>query len=413
VRLTRFSDIADRVLPFILTVFLFTCSVSGTAGSIAGGVAVIVFVLSAAMHRRSIHFREMKLFYWPTILFVLWMIVSAIVNGFDQRAAKAIKQEWILLLVPALVLVMSDEKYVRRLITVFSWGVGLISLYAVGQFFWGWNFLKPYYVLERNGIGYWIIGNFSGTVTFGIYFAVAGMCLIGYGLTSGNFRVHRMELLSGGLAVVAALLSAERGPFAAIVASVLALAMLVRTRRALMTLGLAILVIVAAGAVSGVFSRFASLWDKELSLLHDQGRRFIWTQSFKVAAENPVFGVGPGNFRDGYAAAMPTEPPGFLPQGHAHNDYLMYAAQSGIPELTFFAGMWAAVLYFAWRAWRSRQTSEVYRQLAFASLLGTICFAVTSMFDIPFGHSTTRQMLMFVWAAGLAAYLNSRRPSTA
>lgn len=414
-RLTQFSDITDRILLFVLTIFVIAGSVSGTAGSIVGGAAAIVFVASVVVTRRVLHFRELRFFYWPTILFVLWMVLSAVVNGFDQEAARAMRHEWILLLIPACVLIMSDERRSRRLVTAFSVGVGLISLYAIGQFFFGWNFLKPHYLLERNGIGYWIIGNFSSTVTFGIYFAVAGMFLIGYGLagTNRNRSATQFSLACGAIAIAASLLSGERGPLVAIVVSMIGLAIFLRSRRVVMALVGFGAVIIALGVVSGVFSRISNLWDKELSLLHDQGRRFIWTQSLLVAADHPAFGIGPGNFKEGYAAVMPTEPPGFLPQGHAHNDYLMYAAQSGFPELIFFLGMWVAVLWYALRVCRSKSCSDQDRRLALGALLGSVCFATTSLFDIPFGHSTTRQMLMFIWAAALAAYLNLRRSSTA
>ncbi len=414
-RLTQFSDITDRVLLFVLSVFLFACSVSGTAGSIAGGVASVVFVVSMVATRRPLHFRELKFFYWPAILFVLWMVLSAVVNGVDQDASRSMRHEWILLLLPAFLLVMSDDRRNTQLVTAFSWGVGLMSLYAIGQFLFGWHFLKPHLDLQKNGIGYWIVGNFSGTVTFGIYFAVAGVFLFGYGLATGQRRgiLKNVPLLCGIFGIAASLLSGERGPLAAIVVSVIVLTLLLRTKRALVAfIGLAA-AIISLGVVSGVFSRFAALWNKELSLLHDQGRRFIWTQSLNVAAGHPIFGVGPGNFKEGYAAVMPTEPPGFLPQGHAHNDYLMYAAQSGFPELIFFLGMWAAVLWCGFRVWRSKSCSEQDRALALGALLASVCFAVTAQFDIPFGHSTTRQMLMFIWAAALAAYLRWRRFSTA
>ena len=145
--------------------------------------------------------------------------------------------------------------------------------------------------------------------------------------------------------------------------------------------------------------------EKELSYLHDQGRLFIWTHAYYVARGHPIFGVGPGHFREGFAAELPTDPPGFVPQGHAHSDFLTYAAESGFPQLILFLGLWIVVWRYSWRAYRSLHGSPDDRRVVLAALAGSTCFFFTSFFDIPFAHSATRQMLMFVWAAGLGTYL--------
>lgn len=414
-RIGELSVISDRILLALVAIFLFSSSVSGTAGSIFGGAAAIVFVVSSISFRRSFNFAHLKWFYLTVSLFVGWMILSALIAGIDSAALRAMRHEWIFALVPVVVFSLKNEHWSRHMVSVFAYGAGLMSLYSIGQFFWGWHFLKPGLKLEQHDFGYWIVGNFSGSVTFGIYFAVAAMFLIGYGLLGtkeSNDRSSSISLVGGLLATVAAVLSAERGPTVAIVATLLVLVVLVRTRKVVTIFAVSVTTVVVVGLVSGVFARAGDLWKKELSMLHDQGRLFIWTQSYKVASDNPIFGVGPGNFENGYNAVLPTEPAGFVAQGHAHNDFLMYAAQSGFPELIFFLLTWTSIIWLSWRAYNYTGGSENTRRLALGAVLGSTCFFATSMFDIPFGHSTTRQLLMFVWGAGIAAYLAYRKTAS-
>jgi hypothetical protein len=46
--------------------------------------------------------------------------------------------------------------------------------------------------------------------------------------------------------------------------------------------------------------------------------------------------------------------------------------------------------------------------MATASLLGSAAFAVTSLFEATFADEEVRQLLMFVWALGLASVYQER-----
>lgn len=415
-RLTSPPTLFERLVIAAFAIFVLASTFSVAGGSLAGGVVAVLFVAGAITTRRFPGLIELKWFYLAAASFVFCMFVTAQISNPGIDSLVHLRHEWLLVLVPAGVWLLSNGKVGRWMVGVFALGVGAISLYSIGQFFWGWHFLKPHYQLQQHALGYWIVGNFNGSVTFGIFYAVAGIFLLGYGVCSAwreTDTLGKWATSAGGVAIVAAILSNERGPTVAVIAGIVALALLLRSKRAVIGLAVALTIIAAVGLQSGVFARMSSLWTKELSMLHDQGRLFIWTHAFYVARDNPVVGVGPGNFREGYAEELPIDPPVFVSHGHAHSDFLNYAAESGFPQLVFFLGMWVAVLWYGWKAFRSTAISAESRRLALAALAGSICFLVTSLFDIPFGHSATRQMLMFVWGAGLGAYLTSRENSTA
>ncbi|MFD4675672.1 O-antigen ligase family protein [Lentzea sp. NPDC058450] len=126
--------------------------------------------------------------------------------------------------------------------------------------------------------------------------------------------------------------------------------------------GLPVRAVVVTAAVTGVAALvFASTAQAELSRAfqeksHIAGtnadtRMLRWQAASRMLADNPVLGVGPGGFRQEYAAA-----------GHnaeideqtpvAHNLFLEVAAELGIPGFLLLVGLIAVGFVASERAWR-------------------------------------------------------------
>ena len=409
------SGMTDRVLFAVYLFFIFSSTFSVAAGSIAGGVASSLFLVFAIQRRYPSLKSELKWFYLCAGLYLFWSILSSQVANPGLAALKPLGREWMFFLVPVGVWVFRNDRAAQVVLLTFAFGIALISLYSVGQFFWGWNFLKPNYVIGRHEQGYCIAGNFTCSVTFGIYYATAGLFLFGFGLKSEEKRsgwCSRLFIVAGLLAMGVAVLSNERGPTLAVLSTLVVLAILLHSRRVLIGIGLALLLMIGVGFQSGVFERSRDLMNKELSMRHDRSRRFIWTHSLRVALDHPFVGVGPGQMREAYAHVMPSDIPDATIQGHAHNDFLTVAAESGFPGAVFLLGLWVTVIGYCMRAYRSAVLTPNERALALGALVGSMGFLITSLFDVPFAGPTARQMLMFVWASGLAMYTKSRGGST-
>jgi O-antigen ligase len=105
------------------------------------------------------------------------------------------------------------------------------------------------------------------------------------------------------------------------------------------------------------------------------GQRLVyWTTSFQLVRDNPVLGVGTGDFTQEYARIKPQRwaetPDAFNP----HNQYLMTAARTGLLGL-------AALLFIFWQAARSGADRRTH-----AMVLG---FAVVCIFESYFWRSNT------------------------
>ncbi|MCG3133156.1 MAG: hypothetical protein HMLKMBBP_00263 [Planctomycetes bacterium] len=118
-----------------------------------------------------------------------------------------------------------------------------------------------------------------------------------------------------------------------------------------------------------------------------QGRLVAWEKAANMAAANPVFGVGPGNFAtpDYWYAYEPTTS-GVAPVV-AHNTYFQIVAESGFVGLAVFVLMLAATLWGLSRTarpggepWRVR-----YSEGSFLSLVGFMAgcmFLTRTHFDL-------------------------------
>lgn len=145
--------------------------------------------------------------------------------------------------------------------------------------------------------------------------------------------------------------------------------------------GLPVRAVVVTAAVTGVAALvFASTAQAELSRAfqeksHIAGtnadtRMLRWQAASRMLADNPVLGVGPGGFRQEYAAA-----------GHnaeideqtpvAHNLFLEVAAELGVPGFALLIGLIAVGFVSSERAWRrvADQREAVAVQAALIAVL--------------------------------------------
>ena len=119
------------------------------------------------------------------------------------------------------------------------------------------------------------------------------------------------------------------------------------------------LVFMIALIVSGSFALLSPTIKKTIMPLlgeekhTDSGRTFIWDSTFPLIKKNPIFGIGPGNYNreiEKSRKELSEEKPELLffyevtQRGHAHNDYLHFAATSGILTALLYILFGAGIL---------------------------------------------------------------------
>lgn len=132
------------------------------------------------------------------------------------------------------------------------------------------------------------------------------------------------------------------------------------------------------------------------------GRLYIWNQSWQITLNDPITGVGPGNFVPAYSAHLPDDAAPYHYMGHAHNDYLNLSAQTGIPGLLLYLTVWGVIIARLWRRSRDDSAPAENRALANAALLASLVFCTASMTEAAFADEELRQLITALWALGLS-----------
>jgi len=239
----------------------------------------------------------------------------------------------------------------------------------------------------------------------------ASLVVIGWALTqAGRWPVNRIIALGGGvLGFVAVLLCGGRGPaVAGLIGLAVLLALSSRASRR-WAVGIIVAVLLIGVLMPSVRSRFTTELGYHFNPDWPGGRLFIWERSLEIVADNPLTGIGPGNFDEEYKRRIGPEVTDRFWYQHSHNDFLEAAARSGVPGAVTFGLLWVAVLFNFRRKWREYSADSPERGWLTIALVGSLVFLVGSVTEATFSDEEVRALLMLVWGLGLVAVYNYRR----
>jgi len=392
---------ANETLSVCFGLFLFSSAFSIAAAQISLALCVVLCLWLAPELRKQAQINLRPVFFaWG--VYLAWLIISSLVNDNTLRSLSAIREEWLIVILPIGVYLHRREDISRGLIAALACGLLLISSYGVVQHFTGWT-VSPTQRLHSAGAYWRLSGNFSHPLTYGYYVVTATVFLLTYLILSHRSlgRWNRALLVAattGGLAATA--LSNSRGPMFALAVGLIIAGFLLGKWRwvvsVLATLGL--LLFVFSPNLPGVFIERVQ---NDLTTNNSAGRLFIWSNSLEIAKEHPVFGCGPGNFPAAYAEQLGVETTGGS-QSHAHNDFLHQAAAGGIPALGLFLLFWIVVVNRLWQVRRLAGTTTAAFALSTGALVASAAFLTGSMTECAIADEELRQLFFALWSAGLS-----------
>ena len=334
------------------------------------------------------------------------MVISSLAGPTPIRSLLILKEEWLFCIVPIGIYLFRKEKYRSKMLYLFILSVGLIGLYGIVQHFTGINLFKKVSPQTAVDIGYVVRGSFSHSMTFANYFSTALIFITTFLLTDWTKYSNRIKII---LSIVCILV------FIAVVFSYSRMAILglfimlgilgVKYNKKFIPAVLVLLIILISLAFwqSEKLQKHSEFnLNREIDISRDTGRGFIWRQSLEIIGANPVFGVGQGNFEDVYRNA-------YIAKGlyvyysrvHAHNDLLNVAAIGGIPAMLFFLGIWVFYFRYVRKCINLYNQDDSFYPILMAAFFSAIMFFITSTVEATFADEEVRQLLMFIWAAGL------------
>jgi putative inorganic carbon (hco3(-)) transporter len=223
----------------------------------------------------------------------------------------------------------------------------------------------------------------GGTTGDANYFAISALVGVPLGIYLISERRPRWLPLYCigclGVSLIAIVLAASRGGFFGLAAG--ALFVVWRSRRRARNLVLAAVVLVPPLLALPISPIRRMLHPGTAEIISSRAHLAAWRAGLRMFATHPIIGVGLGNFKP---LMM-----GYLPAGTymdkpsiAHNTYIEFAAELGLPGLFLFLG----ILYFSYRSMgrvvaRCRDSGPtLLSQVALGIQAGLIAYAVSAFF---------------------------------
>lgn len=334
------------------------------------------------------------------IAFVVFRFVSMVKGGSDVFM---IREEWLFLMALIGAVVFHDIRNLARLLDVFALGIIIMGAYGIWQHFVGVD-LYHQILLSKMVFGYRAIGTFSTYLTFSGFFAIAAIFLVPAGFTATSKLRKIYYLFASQVSLACILFNYSRSTIVALVIGVIFLIILVGARYR-KWIALLLLLTMAVGIVVSpdFLNRFKNITGTEFSARYANSRLAIWQTTLSMIEEEPVFGVGPGNFYDKYIEHRQVRVGRNL--SHAHNDVLNVAAESGLICALFYIIMWAIIVLKLYKGY-IKCPDGWQKGLILGTLLSSVVFFVMSQFEAFFADEEVRLLLMFFWGIGLAVLGN-------
>lgn len=407
---------AERLTYYSFVIFLFTSTFSIAASQIALGLSLLGLLIEVITKKQKLFVSSLSYVYMGVAAWVAWLLLTAAINGSITSALYLCREEWLYSVLFIGLYLFRVESRRQSLMIVLATGVILNSIFGIVQYFTGISWFGNAEISIAPLFGYRVAGIFGSLITFGNYYAIATATILGY-LLGGYKRLSRparyLLPIAATLGALVTILSFGRASVATLAVTILILTLGLARRHWRITVGILTALILILLLVPGVAYRFVELTGTDFGGQHAGGRMFIWEHTLKLIGDNPILGVGSGNFKEVYTTYLPSWVHPVHRVGVAHNDFLHMAAISGLPGLFLYSLLWTMILSFlliGYRRYRN-QSSGDQRSCFLAALGGSICFLGISMYHGTYVDEEVRALLMFVWAIGLSDWYNQKKQS--
>ena len=328
---------------------------------VTGAICAVYAVFRLTMRKSAPPFVST----WPARLFIVLFLMAIVSHVFTNLGADitntaiSIYLSVGFLFFITLTVIDSRDRLQASLLFMIA-ALGIASLYTVREW-------------QKAGFSYYRPGYVAGDANF--YAAATLLTLpVSYYLAREKGSALRRFFCWGCLAITAIgfVSAASRGGLVGLGLAVVY--MLIRSEK---RLGL----MVSAGLLFVVmlFSPISPIQ----RLLHPQygddnsaaTHKILWTTALELIRENPVFGIGLGNFKERTAELHVLVNNSAM----AHNTYLEYAAELGVPALLIFLGVLVSTFLLLEKV-RRRAADSFFRRAALGLQAGLVGFAGAGFF---------------------------------
>lgn len=321
----RYRDLPRYIVAMGFFTWAFFAPWGVTGAEIGIAISLFGAILDIFFNRDVL---KPKLSWIPVFLFLLWALRSS-VSGEPVKLANY-QSMWIFFMFFVSSAYFDGKISSKSVLTLFLLSLSVCAIYTIVQHYTGLDLMhhaKGTKMLKQIGNGgYQVIGTYSHHLTLANVMLLGSVLAFGRALEKVR-RARLFWLISGLLMTCATLFTFAHGPLAGFLAGIFVLAVLVAPRRALPVLaGVGALSILLLATSSNFRFFIFQKWSEHVHV----ERLYLWKASLQLIRENPLFGVGAGNFRAQVTPLLKHAHIYLTSRAHAHNSFLQYAVEFGL-----------------------------------------------------------------------------------
>jgi O-antigen ligase len=338
-------------------------------------------------------------------LFVAWVFVGALTASRpDVVIAQSVHYLRLVLAVTVVATCARIPGGIRWGLSGLSVALAAQSVIAIGQYFTGSSFGFYGHFDEETSVGFFTrSGGTLNPTVLSEYVGVVAPLVLAAGAASTRRWTTGVLLALFGAAALAGVLTLSRGGLISVLISTLLLVAFIslrgdvsRGRKVFFISATLVTAIALAAAFGGPMMARVAEVNEEVE--GDSGRLSQFRQAGAMIVDNPITGVGLGNYVDVMGHYGPTLP---FP---VHNKFLLVTAETGIPGGCLYIALWlSSLVVFARGALRLRGPDALFCAGAAAALFATL---VNMNADVYSTAAAPELALFLVTGLGLAGIRN-------
>jgi O-antigen ligase len=329
----------------------------------------------------------------PIIIYFAVLLITAIFSQNRLLSFISLKEEWLFLLFFLLVNSLEEVGFSKKLVNIIILISSIVAVYSIVQHYTGLDIYHSWKMVPEVGTSkFRAEGNFSIPLTYGFYTMVVSFlsfCLASYERRK-NWQIF--YYVASILCLTGNLFSYTRGTLLAQLFGFFIFFLFRGKERRKFEMGLVLVYFILIYFIDPNILRRTTYITQAKDIKTTDIRTVIWTTSFRIFSDYPVFGIGVGNFKVFYEKYLMTKSEIF---GHAHNDFLNYAVNMGILGLAVFAFLWI-VIWINFKKKFKQVKGEFFKPVLLSALVITSAYLLAAQFQCYFTDAIDNMILFFV-----------------
>lgn len=377
----------QKIMAIAMGIALCLQRLSMAIGSICWGVAIACFLylLFAAykMGTLKAKIEDYKPYYKVILLMWLCFLPTVIFAPDLKTSIKTFIEMWIYRLMPffMVTLFLQNKKYLAKIAVAFIIATSLDSLVALAQVLLG---------MTSRG---WGFGGHMLNLASLLCIMIPMLLII---IMDDSFSIKAKNIAKAAIlcCVLGLIAGKSRGAWLTltIVLPLVSFRYIFKSKKNL-TIALAIVLIIVGSIASSQEYRQRAMSISNITTdISNADRIRVWESAFYMIKDNPIAGVGLGEFRKVYNSGYRTKET-VQDMVHSHNNIIQIWAETGTIGIFGFLYMSLYVLIANFREWCVSKSP--YSLMIWGSWFG---FMIFGMFDLIIDHATITKVWWFVLA---------------